>query len=206
MKRHFWTRLISAIVTMAMAFSILAVPASASQPGWVLKVEADGDELYITDLCIKAVREDITANQLALIKKAYIAELKAQEYRGAVPEDAAFGIKGETDPEITWLTVDSVKQGVASGSIRIPGLDEIEIPTESTGNVSVSSGNSDGGAGAALAIGGAAVVAVTGVYLYTHPEVVQQVKDFFHDFAANVQAKVQNLIPAHNVVEVPAGG
>lgn len=208
MKKRFWTRLISAVVTMAMAFSILAVPASAAQPGWVLKSEDDGTEIYITDLCIKATADrEITAAQLAQIKQVYMTYVGAQEYYEPVPEDAALGIKGDTDQEIYWFTAEQVKQGMAQqipGLSEIPGIDDIVTSSGSTGNASVSSGSSDGGAVAILAIGGAALAAATGLYLYTHPAVIQEVKDFFHDLSAGIQEKIQNLIPASDVEEAPA--
>lgn len=78
-------------------------------------------------------------------------------------------------------------------------------PVDPTPSTPSQSGGGDGGAGLLLAGGAAVVAAATGVYFYTHPDVlpaaVQKVKDFFAELSENVQSKVQGLLPVADTAE-----
>lgn len=79
---------------------------------------------------------------------------------------------------------------------KIPLAYKTTIPSADAGPALTPSGNSTISSGDGTVIVLAAVgatAAATGVYLYTHPEKVEAIKDFFADLSANVQSKVQEL-------------
>lgn len=226
MKKRFWVRLISAVLTMAMAFSILAVPASAAD----IKLTAIGAK-------IGDIVED-PANELTVwftqdeleeeIWTAYeqLAQTGITEYSGvylytkAIPTGKIVGFSSDPDSRIFWYTKEAIDMtdggdfglgdieldsttGVLSiGSIKIK---PINYSGSSTGGSASVSASADGGA-AILLVGGAAVAATaaTGLYFYTHPEKVQEIKDSVHAFVENVQNKFQSILPSRDVEEAPA--
>lgn len=203
MKKRFWNRLVAAVVTMAMAFSILAVPASAASASWVIKISgADGvGTLYVTDLYVKAFTE--SDQQVSQVKTALL-NAGGTISNVTPPEDRILGL--EINPgQIYWMTADQVD---ASLKDSIPGMGGSGSGSGSgTGSSSGSASSSSAGGGnvaAILVAGGAAIAAVTGVYLYTHPAVVQEIKTKIDDFVESIREKVQELLPAQNAEEVPA--
>lgn len=203
MKKRFWNRLVAAVVTMAMAFSILAVPASAASASWVIKISgADGvGTLYVTDLYVKAFTE--SDQQVSQVKTALL-NAGGTISKVKPPEDRILGL--EINPgQIYWMTADQVD---ASLKDSIPGMGGSGSGSDSgSGSSSGSASSSSAGGGnvaAILVAGGAAIAAVTGVYLYTHPAVVQEIKTKIDDFVESIREKVQELLPAQNAEEVPA--
>lgn len=231
MKKRFWNRLVAAVVTMAMAFSILAMPALAAGNTW-----AGGDTVLIQgEKCIVWVTETylrgIIADETGLSGEALENALKAGKdnlilqgyaiYEGDIPDNAYVGLSKAENSTKFWYTAGNSLLLILAGDITSVDWNTGKVTLNdgttvsalnagttggsgnTGGNASVSAG-SDGSAAAILALGGAAVAAVTGVYLYTHPEIVQDIKDAYHNFVDNVQEKFQSLFPARDVEEAPA--
>lgn len=237
MKKRFWTRLISAVVTAAMVFSIMAMPASAASNSWAVgDVEevpsetGEGEQQEaVMWMSVTAFRdlwcEDpelaaMTDDELLEIAKKMI-EYNPTEYflyEGEVPSEGYFGVSKTADSEIFWYTKEVFDYMLSYEDPTGEGVDKMNL---NTGELTVggkqfspinsrSGGSSSGDSSAAviLLVGGAAVAAATGVYFYTHPEKVEEIKDFFANLSANVQAKVQevtanvkgafqNILPGH---------
>lgn len=218
MSKHVWKRLVSAVVVLAMAFSILVVPASAASSVWAVGVEAETDNCYIwlTSTFIKEegfVGEGIDLEDEEL--KQIYEDLGYIIYLGSIPSNAYIGFSQTKSSKIFWYAeeqhvetdgeVDIESVNWNTGTITLSN-GEVILAINGSGSISSSSSGAsiDVGGGALLAVGGVAVAAVTGAYLYTHPEVVETVKTFFEELSANIQNKIQNLIPARNVEEAPA--
>lgn len=137
------------------------------------------------------------------------------------PADAYVGISLNPTSEIFWYTeeaystfakeigddesevvFDSNTGVLTLGSAK---LKPIGYSGSSTGGSASVSASADGGA-AILLVGGAAVAATaaTGLYFYTHPEKVQEIKDSVHAFVENIQNKFQSILPSRDVEEAPA--
>lgn len=202
MKKHFWTRLISAVVTMAMAFSILVMPASAASANW-----AFGDEPIVEDLVYGACWFTDLAWEYMMGEKLTLDEFKA-EYgvssyaylTSGIPDDAYVGLSKSLDTSVYWyakeaillmasyeepvsLDWDTGKLSFANGEYIYPiGYNSGNAGSSSSVGVSA---NADGTT--VLVAAGTAVAAITGLYLYTHPQLVQDVKDFFKTLYANIR-------------------
>lgn len=99
MKKRFWTRLIAAVLTTAMAFSILAVPASAASAGnsWAIGVVTDESEVWYTEAAIRhMLQEDSgkvpTDDEVRVMKEVMVSQAGMEEYKGSFPEGAYMGL------------------------------------------------------------------------------------------------------------------
>lgn len=223
MRRSFWTRLISAVVTMAMVFSVLAMPASAASANqeeidlnWAMGTQVE-DEIYMwipaTYILEDALKDmeiegEVTPEIIEGIKKSLEGSgliIRNVSY----DTDAFYGFSKDADEGSTiyWYTeaewdrfVAAVRESNETGETEEIVLDangrlvaKVDGKTVATGAPIgyKETSSADGSALGILAVVGVGAAAATGVYLYTHPEKVQEIKDFFADLSANVQAKVQ---------------
>lgn len=240
MKRRFWARLIAAMLTMAMVFSILAVPASATDG-------ADGEEIKIEidtngNWAVRTRLDEVTSISRWDARNFYIYtnpmdedELAAMlqdaydngNYVEGVPEDAFRGFSKE-DGQIYWFDAEQTRwiveqlqdeldedTGLLKNFVTIDkGMDwETGALTLKGETIVALNGDfpsdSDTSAAVVLAVAGtAAVAAATGVYFYTHPEKVEEVKAFFADLsvkvqdaAANVKEQVLRILPGQEKAE-----
>lgn len=132
----------------------------------------------------------------------------------SIPDTAYLGYSKTADSPIYWYTKSDfssiVLNSMNSFSVdwdtgiltATNGLNEVEVypigygtsepgitPAPSTG--SSSAGGSGDSAGVLLLAGGAAAVGVSALYLYTHPEIVQNVKQRVQDFFRGITEKFQ---------------
>lgn len=256
MKKRFWTRLTAAVVTSAMAFSILAMPASAADSEWrvgVRRLENDAvwaiwmDEdwlRYATGGEVEGYSSEQVADFFRLNEQALPLEVNVVDqpfigtdefgisegvqegdtvyvYKKAELEKIAAGEDGmeyffrsnddriedgltinETTGELTitvgyWQYGNYPEKWVTMGQETIPLAYKTTVPGDVVSPAPAPSGggasSSDGGATVMIAAAAGAAAATAGIYLYTHPEVIQDVKDFFTGLASDVQAKVQDF-------------
>lgn len=232
MKKRFWTRLISAVLTMAMAFSILAVPASAvSKESWAIgRSSSDEDEGigWLTEDFFRDLAEeddDIPNDKidefLEYVKKEAEEDEDSYFWEGSLPDNAYAGLSKSEKSTIYWYSKEMYeldaahpsKDGVIDWDTGIITYRDGAIATPinngssgsgsssggssagngSSGSESSSGGSSADGAGVAVVAVVGAAAAATGIYFYTHPEKIEEVKAFFADLTANVQAKVQEF-------------
>lgn len=263
MKKRFWTRLTAAVVTSAMAFSILAMPASAADSEWrvgVRRLENDAvwaiwmDEdwlRYAAGSEVEGYNSEQVADFFRLNEQALPLEVNVVDqpfigtdefgisegvqegdtvyvYKKAELDKITAGEDGmeyffrsnddriengltinETTGKLTitigdWV-YDKNEEGIPQWIWETTRKETIPLDHKTTvpGDVvspapaPVPSGSgassSDGGATIMIAAAAGAAAATAGIYLYTHPEVIQDIKDFFAGLAADVQAKVQAL-------------
>jgi hypothetical protein len=222
-----WTRLVAAVLTLAMAFSICAMPASAAatdENEWAyggMTANMDGtcyewySEAFVRDAAILAWNTEylaeygaMTDDKLQTVLDNAKETLKGQGYtiyEGTLPSNAYLGESQTKNSTIYWYTKTdfaAAATGVSfsvnwnTGTLtyvtsdgarkQIKAINQVNTSTDSSAGGSSSSGGSgnasSGSDGAVLLLAGGAVVAVAagvGLYLYTHPAVVQKIKNFF---------------------------
>lgn len=204
MKKRFWNRLVAAVVTMAMAFSILAVPASAASASWVIEV-ADPEgagTIYITDLFVGEFAEN--EQQVNQFKEILLNQGGGKLSDVKPQGNGVLGLK--TEDQTIWMPMDYLNTVAPELKDQVSGMWGSGSGSGSGSSSGSTSSSSAGGGNVAaiLVAGGAAIAAVTGVYLYTHPAVVQEIKTKIDDFVESIREKVQELLPAQNAEEVPA--
>jgi hypothetical protein len=229
-------RLIAVVLTLAMAFSICAMPASAAATDenvWaagVMQTNLDGScyewgaEAFWRDIAIAAW---LASNQTGALTEERLKEalengktnLKNDGYaiyEGALPSNAYLGYSKTKDSTIYWYTktdyanfvgatlwsvdwgtgtltytVDGVQkkvQAIASTNDTLSGSNSGTLSNDSqSSDKSSSGGSSNDSTGMVLLLAGGAVVVGAIIYLYTHPAVVQNIKNFFTGSSAAEQ-------------------
>jgi hypothetical protein len=235
-----WTRLIAVVLTLAMAFSICAVPASAAATDenvWaagVMQTNLDGScyqwgaEAYWRDIVIAAWNASgqtgaLTETQLKEKLETGKGNLQDEGYaiyEGTLPNNAYLGYSQTKNSTIYWYTKTDYANFVGAllwsvdwntGTLTYT-VNGTEKQVKAINQVSTSSGGSSDSGAVILLAGGAVVVAGVGLYLYTHPAVVQQIKNFFTGNSAakaaaestEAAAESAGETAAENTVELPA--
>jgi hypothetical protein len=258
-----WTRLIAAVLTLAMAFSICAMPASASiydQNTWAFGGDtgntAEGCMWFSEAFCREVTIEGWDENEdgkmtedaltaVMLIMKMGMKEAAAEEdsntlfYEGTLPSNAYVGLSKAKNSNIYWYTKEAITgiddnatdQAVdwSTGTLTytVGGVQKkvqaINTLSGSASNTLSKDTNSSGGSsnsiGTVVLLAGGAVVVGAVVYLFTHPAVVQKIKNFFtgnsaaeqpvqtveaSNEAAAVNEADVNESATENAVELPA--
>lgn len=235
MKKRFWTRMISTVLTMAMAFSILVMLASAANGNsWAVGVkdtdEADAMIVWLPEAWFRerlstgndALSGNDLENAIKLMKDQLETQSKLDDnsyfYEGDLPSGAYLGLSKSDSDTIYWYpkeVSDKIEETKEDPSINwdtgelefsdgdtVSAIKPAPSATKPSAGNSSAGGSSDGSGVAIVAVVGA-VAAATGVYFYTHPEKVEEIKAFFADLAANVQAKVQQLTSGVKGVIIP---
>lgn len=220
MRKHFWTRLISAVLTMAMAFSICVLPASAASDRWAIRMESD-DTVWFTDLSLKKLiittwdeteSGELTDEEIdfRLNFFKYAAQQGEELFvETGIPSDAYFGMLLDGHTEIIWygeegydaLTDGSVKLiHPTTGVITLTDGSQIypigyeapdsEASSAPTTSSTIESGSADGAA-AILLLGVGAIAATVTVILMLPVEVSGTFVDQNGEAVANALISVQ---------------
>jgi hypothetical protein len=235
-------RLIALVLTLAMAFSICAVPASAATatdenvwaygvllsnldgPCYFWYTEAEAREEVIAAWYTKYPNVALTEDNLTELMEQAKAAAKENDayifYEGDVPSNAYLGYSKTKDSTIYWYTKTDILNAYASafsvdwstGTLTYTYDLTTKNQIKAINQVSTSSGSSSDSGAVILLAGGAVVVAGVGLYLYTHPAVVQQIKNFFTGNSAakaaaestEAAAESAGETAAENTVELPA--
>lgn len=146
----------------------------------------------------EGVRE---GNIVYVYKKAYLEEID-EEWTEHFLANVVLEIDKETEDLIVnvghWQYGNYPEESkwVTTGQGTIPLAYKTTVPSDVAPAPAPSgsgASSSDGGATIMIAAAAGAAAATAGIYLYTHPEVIQDVKDFFTGLASDVQAKVQDF-------------
>jgi hypothetical protein len=178
------------------------------------------------------VDDDTLTAAMLIVKiaaKQEAAETEGVEfYEGTIPSNAYVGFSQTKSSNIYWYTKgtyellessDSYIEG--SGSLdwstgtmaytatdgtkkQIEAINKASASTNSTSSGGSSSGSSSDSGAVILLAGGAVVVAGVGLYLYTHPAVVQQIKNFFTGNSAAKAAAESTEAAAESAGETAA--
>jgi hypothetical protein len=217
----FTTRIIATIVTLAMAFTLLAVPASAAS---VTEEQASNAKAIIT---VKS--QTLNGTQVkGITTKAYLAKMTKmlsgdnvdattletaineswtqtvqygcekgtyEIYNGSLPQDAAIGYVRVSDGKTIWISNADIDEMISNKVSDFSGATynwDKGTMTIDGQEYGIQTGSSDGGA--LLLVGGVLVAAgaATAVYFYTHPDVWQKAVDAVQTAWNNVTAPVQN--------------
>jgi hypothetical protein len=172
------------------------------------------------------VDDDTLTAAMALVKlgaKQEAADTDGEEfYEGTIPSNAYVGFSQTKSSRIYWYTkelyeaidTDEVSEGSGSldwstGTLAYTTTDGTKKQFKAINGRSASSGGSSD-SGAVLLLAGGAVVAGVGIYLYTHPAVVQKIKNFFagnsatETVAESAEAAAESETAAENAAELPA--
>jgi hypothetical protein len=192
-----------------------------------------GSEALVRDLIISlwnkqyastygTLTETTLAAALANAKKELAARYEI--YEGTLPSNAYLGYSQTKGGKIYWYTKTdlvnaetkqfSVDWNTGTVTYTVNGTEkQIEAINKASASTNSSSSGSSSDSGAVILLaGGAVVVAGVGLYLYTHPAVVQQIKNFFTGNSAakaaaestEAAAESAGETAAENTVELPA--
>jgi hypothetical protein len=184
MKKHKWSRFVAALLTLAMAFALLAVPASAAS---VTEEEASKAQAIVSGVTLPTANQSFyrviepKASYTGSNWSAYV-QLKCAGlstiYEGNVPSSAYRGYLHMVDgkgSDVIWLTKEECAElDAARGSMSI----DWNKSTITVGDVTVGGSSVEISGDTALLIVGGVVVAAgvaTAVYFYTHPDAWQEV-------------------------------
>lgn len=219
MKRNIRShRMIAVILTLAMAFTLLAVPASAAS---VTEEQArnakaivasnsirtaDGTEVKrimtkkFEEELFKKLSENVDDTTLdwlwILTVQSGYEDGSSEIYNGSVPSDAGMGFMRVSDGKVIWLSMEDIENVTKIN----PNIDfssgEVEAYNWNKGTMTISGQefgipNEDN---TLLIVGGVVVAAgvATAVYFYTHPEIWQKTVNAVQTAWNNVTTGVQN--------------
>jgi hypothetical protein len=206
-------RLVALVLTLAMAFSICAVPASAAvmdENKWYYGQEARGKYLWFAEAYVRAwlienwdestsgeMTETALAIKVTAMKSMASKDSDYSFYEGTLPTAAYIGMSETKGSYIYWYSEQDWQSfqnnsqnssiDFSTGTITYYTSNGTKKQMKAINGRSSSSGSSSD-SGAVLLLAGGAVVAVVGIYLYTHPAVVQKIKDFFAGNSATQSA------------------